>query len=979
MLSNVFDIKTVPYYHAEYLFENKQYQEAFELFLICAHHGNLYAPFYIRSLLDKGLAKVTRPEIDVKEIMERIPYIPTEHKPNYRCQASSLIVRINDLTEEDLKIAKEVKAGKAGKSPNAKKIKKLLLELEPLQCEAQNASVFLIEYHRQNQTLTVAVFGKYQKHLQDSINAYSLYHLNEYRNAKLPDIKIVWSETLETQWKTLQRFLPCANRADGLLETLVSKSTDSPKYKYHWQKSAAHLGSAPIHFIFSQPSINKTEKKLEEMSLWLYMAAISNEVRAQMLAGLDFRRGDKKPLGQNLYLARKMFEKAIKNRDKASAFPEVFGQVLASLANMTMEKQAGLVADPARAFEYYKEASALGDFLGHAGAADGYYEGWDGKKNHQLALEHNEKALKVEPIPFPLLVPKIHRAQGLIYLYGGHGVECDYECALYHFQKASSNDDVALTKYAEMLYDGLGTQPNQTAAIKLLIEGSKKKFDSAILSLARLYVFRYINNPETFGLSNEFFIPLLKPLVLRNVKDAAHYLGVIHARMGNPKAAFEYFQETDSSGNDISAFELGIFYEHGCDEIDLKQNYETAYCYYEKAINAGSTTAMNNKASLLLKGFGVDKDVDAAKILFERALAAGSKMAAYNLSKIYLLGLGSTPKDIKQAFEYIKQAESTEDEDVLHDLGAYYAGLYSKGEKPPVAIDTKIALSYFERAAAKGHCAAANYCADIKFRRMVFETHYLTNAGLDECIAHLSLPVKEGYAIAKFLTILFNLLKNPRLIKESIDGLERMNAEKPYKPARTAMNILQEYLDAKITVIPDIAIFCFIYQQDITEKKQIDKLIGKEQPQANDASIVPASKIASPSLAAKPNPAAAAEPPEKSATQSSLEKVQSALANFIDQPLKGIQFKELNRIFGQISEIPGLKLDVELERGKKGYRYKANIENKEGKPVFFDFSYHPTHRRGSKIDGDLDRGRRHSLRGIGQQLAEALLPTISNR
>lgn len=185
---------------------------------------------------------------------------------------------------------------------------------------------------------------------------------------------------------------------------------------------------------------------------------------------------------------------------------------------------------------------------------------------------------------------------------------------------------------------------------------------------------------------------------------------------------------------------LGYVYLYG--ENGVKQNFETAFKYYEMAAAQKDPVALNNLGSLYFNGIGTKVDYRKAAELFAQAAELGSDDAAVNLAFIYLSGdhfsqyapaavklfeqsaqAGNntakfmwgyanyrgfeTPQNYYKAMEFIRQAA-----DAKFDEAQYMMGLlYLKGQG--ISQNYGNAVRYLRASAAQGNLDALMLLAQI--------------------------------------------------------------------------------------------------------------------------------------------------------------------------------------------------------------------------------------------------------------------------
>jgi TPR repeat protein len=103
-----------------------------------------------------------------------------------------------------------------------------------------------------------------------------------------------------------------------------------------------------------------------------------------------------------------------------------------------------------------------------------------------------------------------------------------------------------------------------------------------------------------------------------------HYLGLLY-RDGKGVAqdygeALQWFQKAVDAGSASAMRHLGLLYYEG---EGVARDYDKAYQWYEKAADAGDRYAMYNVGFLYANGNGVAQDYVKARARFQKAVAAG--------------------------------------------------------------------------------------------------------------------------------------------------------------------------------------------------------------------------------------------------------------------------------------------------------------------------------------------------------------------
>ncbi len=140
-----------------------------------------------------------------------------------------------------------------------------------------------------------------------------------------------------------------------------------------------------------------------------------------------------------------------------------------------------------------------------------------------------------------------------------------------------------------------------------------------------------------------------------------------------------------------------------------RAHYPTAERALRKPAASGDARAQNNLGYLYEHGLGVAQSYEQALIWYRKASEAGLPEAKYNLATLYHYGRG-VPRSLEIALPLFTAAAQAGYADAEYMVGEYHrAGLGGQGR------DGALALSWFLRAARKGHPGAQLMAASIYF------------------------------------------------------------------------------------------------------------------------------------------------------------------------------------------------------------------------------------------------------------------------
>ncbi|MGI4852047.1 MAG: tetratricopeptide repeat protein [Janthinobacterium lividum] len=177
-------------------------------------------------------------------------------------------------------------------------------------------------------------------------------------------------------------------------------------------------------------------------------------------------------------------------------------------------------------------------------------------------------------------------------------------------------------------------------------------------------------------------------------------------RLTNFLSAFKYFQKAGDLGSSVYIYNVGFLLAQGFEEQDCDK--KQALKYYEKAANLGHSDAMYSAGLLLMDGFEGRNPEDKqesnkkrALKFFKEAVKLGHSNAAYNVGALLYQGFEGQGSDKKQALEYYEKAANLGHRDAM-----YLVGTLLMQDFEGQSSDKKRALKLFEKAASLGHVAA---------------------------------------------------------------------------------------------------------------------------------------------------------------------------------------------------------------------------------------------------------------------------------
>lgn len=210
-------------------------------------------------------------------------------------------------------------------------------------------------------------------------------------------------------------------------------------------------------------------------------------------------------------------------------------------------------------------------------------------------------------------------------------------------------------------------------------------------------------------------------------------------------AAMKYYEEAIAAGDVLCSRDayarIGYLYRNGIAGIET--NYDAANEWFQKGINAGSTSAMVGAAGMYYHGFGVERNVQDTRELLESAASQGNSIAMCSIAELILQSAQGEP-DVQEARQWYQRAYELGEPEAMIQLGNLcrnIEGDYDQG------------FSYFQQALDAGY-AAANVCMGYSYMMLKdYETErewYLKGAELGDtsCMYNLGYMYEYGDGVS---------------------------------------------------------------------------------------------------------------------------------------------------------------------------------------------------------------------------------------
>ncbi len=192
------------------------------------------------------------------------------------------------------------------------------------------------------------------------------------------------------------------------------------------------------------------------------------------------------------------------------------------------------------------------------------------------------------------------------------------------------------------------------------------------------------------------------------------------------KTAWKDLLSKAKNGDGVAQNEVGDYYSYGLktntNEAIVKQNFSSAFSWYQKAAENGVVDALTNIADFLSEGKGCEKDIPKSIKIYLKAIDRGSSRAALNLGTIY-----RDKGNFKKAFEYYSLADKIDNTDYSFTVGlCFYFGV-------GVPIDRVTACKHFLKVSKDKLQRQTQY--EIDEANYLLGLSYLTGDGVKKSIA----------------------------------------------------------------------------------------------------------------------------------------------------------------------------------------------------------------------------------------------------
>lgn len=187
---------------------------------------------------------------------------------------------------------------------------------------------------------------------------------------------------------------------------------------------------------------------------------------------------------------------------------------------------------------------------------------------------------------------------------------------------------------------------------------------------------------------------------------------------------FKILLNKAKSGQVDAQFQVASFYNDGLivkNKVIVRQNFNLAYKWFDKAAANGDISALNNLGVFLSEGLGCTKNVNKAIATLQKAISKGYGASAINLGTIY-----RDKADYKTAFDCYLLAQKLDKVNYSFVVGlCYFLGL-------GVSVDKRKACKIFSQVSAdKQNC---QYQYDRDEANYLLGLSYLTGDGVKKSL-----------------------------------------------------------------------------------------------------------------------------------------------------------------------------------------------------------------------------------------------------
>lgn len=258
------------------------------------------------------------------------------------------------------------------------------------------------------------------------------------------------------------------------------------------------------------------------------------------------------------------------------------------------------------------------------------------------------------------------------------------------YKKASMLGDIhAIAIYGTLLYYGYHGNEDRKLGLDLLKEGAEAGI-GLCLNVLGLY-YEGTDSIKAF----DYYQKSYKAGYCSGIVNYARCYDKGIGTLVDKKRAFDIYSEGAESNNADCVRMLGWYHQHS-KFVATATPAETAFEYYKKAVDLGSSQAMYNTARCYINGEGVSVDNEAGIAMYERGarLQHGDCLTA--LANVYIDG-EIVDKDLSKALKYLNKAME------LNNSWSFNMYGWCLGTGTGVEKNQALAIEYYLKAAKLGH------------------------------------------------------------------------------------------------------------------------------------------------------------------------------------------------------------------------------------------------------------------------------------
>ena len=348
-----------------------------------------------------------------------------------------------------------------------------------------------------------------------------------------------------------------------------------------------------------------------------------------------------------------------------------------------------------KAWDYFNQAADMGCLLGLIGIGSLYENGQGVERDYVKAKEFYEESLEKGCI-------EANYNYGHLFDYA-LGVDRDCVLAQEYYKKALEsrfyNFQAAATVAIGTLYlNGIGgVQTDYETAIRWFQQGCEKYYGPANVALGQMYQWG-------FGVERDYqrAMEYYKTAANNGCGDAMCQIGTMYNSGTGVESdwaiAESWYERAAEEGCSDAYYHLGNIYRN------RDNDYEKAFEYYDKAINAGNVSAYTciGYSYYLKKAYSEEID------WYQKGAELGENSCMYNLGWIFQNGEDGVKRDHKEAINWYQKSSETGYPDAMFMLACYLYGEYGN----VVPTDKNEAWRLYSEAAIHGSAYAMAAIAD---------------------------------------------------------------------------------------------------------------------------------------------------------------------------------------------------------------------------------------------------------------------------